>query len=111
MSIRLARKLELQERSGASDGAGGATRSWSTLGTHWAHIEARTGRYERGEGYPRARVPYKITIRAVAPSAVSRPKPGQRFLEGTRVFKIRAVADEDSDARYLVCFADEEVAG
>ncbi len=110
MTVQLSRKLTLEDRVGGGDGAGGNVGGWTALGVHWAHVEAQTGRYERGDGYPRARVPYRITIRAVAPDAPSRPKAGQRFREGDRLFRIRSVADDGARLRYLVCLADEEVA-
>ena len=111
MSNPLNRKLVLEAPASTPDGIGGRQGGWTALGTHWAHVEARTGRLEAGEGYPRARVPYRITIRSMPPDAPSRPKAGQRFREGERIFEIRAVADEGTDLRFLTCFADEEVAG
>ena len=110
MTPRLSRKLILEARGAVGDGAGGRSGDWLALGTHWAQVEARIGRYETGDGYPRARVPYKVTIRSMPQDAPSRPRAGQRFVEGSRVFLIKAVADEASDARYLICYADEEVA-
>lgn len=110
MTPRLTRKLVLEARGGGGDGAGGRSGGWQALGTHWAQVEARIGRYETGDGYPRARVPYKVTIRAMPQDAPSRPVAGQRFVEGTRAYLIKAVADEATDARYLICYADEEVA-
>lgn len=110
MSIVLSRRLTLEERAEVPDGAGGFASAWTALGTHWAHVEAMTGRHEAGEGYPRSRVPYRITLRSAAQASPSRPRAGQRFREGDRLFLIRAVADKSSDARYLICFAEEEVA-
>ena len=109
MTPRLSRKLVLEGRPAMPDGSGGRAGAWEVLGTHWAMVQARTGRFEAGEAFPRARVPYKITLRSVPPDTPSRPEPGQRFVEGARVYHIRAVADEATDARYLICFADEEV--
>ncbi len=106
---RLNRKLDLEAPQRSADGAGGFSGGWSVLGTHWGLLEPGSGRLERGEGFPRARVPYRVTIRAVPPTSVSRPKPGYRFRDGTRVFDIRAVQDS-SDARYLTCLVDEEEA-
>jgi len=110
MMPRLSRKLVLEARGSTGDGAGGRTGGWQVLGTHWAQVEARLGRYETGDGYPRARVPYKVTLRAMPQDAPSRPQAGQRFVEGSRVYLIKVVADEANDARYLICHADEEVA-
>lgn len=108
--VRLTRQLALEERGEAPDGAGGRSGAWRTLGRHWARIEPRTGRLERGEGGPRSRVPVKITLRATPHGAPSRPRPGQRFREGERIFLIRAVFEQDPAAMYLTCFADEEAA-
>jgi len=106
---RLSRKLELQERQRGSDGAGGFSGGWVTLGTHWAAVEPSTGRLERGDGLARSRGAYRITLRSVPPTSASRPLAGQRFREGTRIYDIRAVL-EGADARHLICYADEEVA-
>ncbi|NJS38774.1 MAG: head-tail adaptor protein [Rhodobacteraceae bacterium] len=57
-----------------------------------------------------AAVPYRITVRAAPTGAVSRPKAGQRFREGTRLFPILAVTEADPYGRFLTCFAREEVA-
>lgn len=106
---RLGRKLVLEARVRNGDGAGGFSGGWVALGTHWGAVEPATGRLERGEEAARSRVSYRITVRAVPPTSPSRPKPGQRFRDGTRLFDIRAVRDS-SDLRFLECFVDEEVA-
>lgn len=106
---RLSRKLELEVLSRIDDGAGGFAGSWTGLGTHWGAVEPLTGRLERGEGRARSRTAYRITVRAVPPTSSARPKAGQRFREGARVYDIRAVL-QSADARYLSCIADEELA-
>lgn len=105
--IRLSRKLELQALSRTGDGAGGFEGAWLSLGTHWGAVEPGRGRLERGEGGARTRASYKVTIRAVPPGSPSRPEAGQRFVEGTRIYRVRAVT-QASDARYLSCYVDEE---
>lgn len=105
--IRLSRKLTLEALTRTGDGAGGFTGNWVPLGTHWGSVDLGRGRLELGEGGARTRASYKITIRAVPPGSPSRPEAGQRFLEGQRIYQIRAVT-QSSDARYLTCFADEE---
>lgn len=105
---RLSRKLELETLSRVSDGAGGYTGNWAALGTHWGAVEPLSGRLERGEGVARARTAYRITVRAVPPASSARPKAGQRFREGTRVYDIRAVL-QSGDARFLSCIVDEEL--
>ena len=109
MTVHLNRKLVLEERSGPPDGAGGVAAGWISLGVLWGQIEPYLGRFERGEGHARSRVPHRITIRAVAPDSPARPRAGQRFREGQRVYAIRSVHDRSTDARFLECLADEEI--
>lgn len=106
---RLSRKLVLEHRVRSDDGAGGFSGIWADLGTHWGAVEPLTGRLERGEEHARSRTRYRVTVRAVPPSSTARPKAGQRFRDGARVFDIRAVTDS-SDVRFLTCVVDEEAA-
>ena len=106
---RLNRKLVLEARLRSEDGAGGFSGGWVALGTHWGAVEPVTGRLERGEEGARSRVSYRVSLRAVPPTSASRPKAGQRFRDGARLFDIRAVRDA-SDLRFLECLVDEEVA-
>ncbi|MEM6385769.1 MAG: head-tail adaptor protein [Pseudomonadota bacterium] len=106
---RLNRKLFLEARLRSDDGAGGFSGQWVQLGSHWGAVEPAAGRLERGEGQARSRSSYRVTLRAVSPTSEARPKPGQRFRDGARLFEIRTVRDS-SDVRFLECFVDEEVA-
>jgi len=104
------RSLVLEAPVRMADGAGGYARTWEPLGVLWAEMKAGTGR-EIGQGQAaRSRVPLKITVRAAPHHAPSRPRAGQRFVEGTRVFNILAVTERGAHAQYLVCHADEETA-
>lgn len=109
MRRSLRRKLVLEARLAASDGAGGYAGAWEALGTHWAEVELQSGRQEAGEGSARSRVSYKVRVRAVGPEQASRPRPGQRFRDGSRMLLIRSVADARSGEPYLECLTDEEV--
>ena len=109
-AVRLTRQLELQERTSVADGAGGAHAQWQTLGTLWAAIDAGSGREGGALGISRSAVPMKITVRAAPVGSQRRPRPDQRFAEGARIYKITAVAEAGSGARYLTCYAVEEVA-
>lgn len=104
----LNRALVLEQESRSSDGASGYGRSWQALGTLWAEIVPGSGRDPSGEEVILSSVPYRITVRAAPPGAVTRPKPEQRLLEGSRVFTILAVTERDADGRWLVCFCREE---
>ena len=107
----LNRKLVLEAAERISDGAGGFVETWSARGTHWAELRPGTGNESRGVLTALSRVPYRITVRATPPGADSRPRPEQRFREGTRVFHILAVTERDPGGRYLTCHAEEEVVG
>ena len=106
---QLNRKLLLEAPDRQPDGAGGFLETWIGLGEHWAEIRPGTGREAAGEFLTESGVAYKIIVRAAPTGNAARPKPEQRFREGTRLFRINAVAEFDRLGHYLVCFAREEV--
>jgi head-tail adaptor len=106
----LNRLLVLEERNQVPDGSGGYAEVWAAVGSLWADVQLRSGRDAAGGDVALGVVSYRIVLRGAAPGAPSRPRAGQRFREGTRFFAIRAVAEEGPDGRFLICFADEEVA-
>ena len=107
---RLNRSLVLEAPVKVTDGAGGYARTWERLGVLWAEVTPLAGRETAQGQATRSRVPLRITVRAAPHAAPSRPKAGQRFAEGTRVFNILAVTEVGDHAQYLLCHADEEVA-
>lgn len=107
---RLNRRLVLEAPARVSDGAGGFVESWAPLGELWAEVRARSGRERAEAGEPVSQVSYRIVVRGAPVGSAQRPAPEQRFRDGARRFAIRAVAEHDAEGRYLVCFADEEVA-
>lgn len=105
----LNRRLSLEEPVRTPDGAGGFTQSWQTLGELWAEVKHGSGR-ERAAGFATvSSIAFRITVRAAPDGAPSRPKPDQRFRDGSRIFRILAVTEADAGAQYLTCFAQEEV--
>jgi SPP1 family predicted phage head-tail adaptor len=106
----LNRSLVLEAPTKIADGAGGYTRDWEPLGVLWAELKAGTGREVGSASATLSRVPYKITVRAAPYGAASRPNPGQRFRDGTRVFQINAVSEKGVHTQFLTCHADEEIA-
>ena len=108
-SPRLNRRLALETRDRVEDGSGGYVEVWMTLGELWAEMTPRMGRETNEAGLPMSTVSYKVVVRASPHGALSRPKPEQRFREGARTFIIQAVTEFDGDARYMTCFAQEEV--
>ncbi|KAA9009034.1 head-tail adaptor protein [Histidinibacterium aquaticum] len=105
----LTRRLVLEAPADTPDGAGGHAEGWTALGTLWAEVEVRSGGDRRGPAVPQSRLALRITLRAVAEGSLSRPQPGQRFREGARVYRLRAVGIADPFGRYLTCYAEEEV--
>ena len=106
-SLNHALILETPEQS--SDGAGGHIEGWVPLGTLWAEITARTGREAASAGAPVSRTGFRIVVRGAPYGSPDRPRPQQRFRDGSRIFTIEAVAERDPDGRYLICFAEEEL--
>jgi head-tail adaptor len=107
---QLNRALVLEGVERLSDGAGGYTETWTALGILWAAFRPGTGSDVPGEEQVLASVPYRITVRGAPAGSTSRPKAGQRFREGGRLFPILAVTEADPAGRFLTCFAREEVA-
>jgi head-tail adaptor len=105
----LNRALVLEGATRTPDGAGGYSEAWSALGTLWAEVLPGSGNDVLGEERMLSAVPYRVTVRGARVGAPSRPKAGQRFREGTRLFLIQAVTERDPQGRYLTCFAREEV--
>jgi head-tail adaptor len=104
----LNRRLVLEAPVRLPDGAGGFSEIWAAMGELWAEITPGAGRESAGEFLTLSAVPYRIVVRAAPPGAPSRPRPEQRFREGTRVFLITAVTEHDRRGHYLACFAREE---
>lgn len=107
---RLNRQLMLEAQERLSDGSGGFITAWQPIGTLWAEVIARTGRETAQSGAPISAMSYRIKVRGAPFATPQRPKPEQRFRDGSRIFLNQAVADEDPDGRYLTCFATEETA-
>lgn len=108
-AVHLSRALVLEQAIENFDGMGGITLTWAGIGTLWAEVLPGTGRDTAGEEVVLSTVPYRITVRGAPQGAASRPKVGQRFCDGSRVFTILAVTERDEAARYLVCFVREEI--
>lgn len=105
----LNRPLVLEGQIGTPDGAGGFDDAWTPLGTIWAELKAASGRETISGSATVARTTYRITVRAAPYSSPSRPRAGQRFRDGERVFSINAVLEVDPEGRFLRCMADEEI--
>lgn len=107
--IALTRRLVLESPERLADGGGGFTEVWQARGVLWAEMRAGSGRARAGEETALGLAPWRITVRAAPEGSVARPRPGQRFREGGRLFDILAVSERDAGGQYLVCAAREEV--
>ncbi len=107
---KLTRRLVLEERVRTSDGMGGHEGNWVPLGELFAELVARTGSEGEVGGRGVSRQAWRITVRGAPDGAPSRPRPEQRFREGSRVFNIESVAEADPEGRFLVIRAEEGLA-
>ncbi|MCB1332320.1 MAG: head-tail adaptor protein [Roseivivax sp.] len=107
---RLTRMLALESPRPMPDGMGGRRELWEVLGTLHADVRARTGREKAFAAGALSDTGYRITVRAAPAGSPQRPVPGQRLRDGERRFRIEAVTEADAAGRYLICFANEEVA-
>lgn len=106
--VKLSRRLTLETRIATPDGAGGYGVDWTAVGMLWADVRPRSAREEFVGGQPRPRASYRIIVRSAPHGAPSRPRPDQRFRDGSRVFDILTVSDRDE--RFLEIVAEEGTA-
>ena len=107
---KLSRLLALETSITQPDGAGGYSTEWHILGQLWAAVDVASGKATSGETSPITRLSYTIIVRASPEGAASRPRAGQRFREGQRLYQIKTVKQADGRVHYLSCFATEELA-
>ena len=100
----LNRKFTLEALAASPDGAGGQSEAWTPLGEHFVALSASAGRERDSGGRPSARVTHRCWLRYHDYDDPARPRPDQRFREGSRIYAIRAIAEADDLRRYLVCW-------
>ena len=104
----LSRLLTLEAPEKTPDGGGGVEIPWGEVGKLWAEVRSGTGRAGAGEASPVTRMDLRITCRAAPIGNAARPKAGQRFVEGTRIYAIQGVSDDGPSPQYITVFAREE---
>ena len=104
----LSRKLVLEDAYRTPDGSGGFATEWQDLGTLWAEIKPGRGGQRLDDETGRTVVPLQIVVRSAPFGAPSRPRAGQRFREGERIYSILAVEEQDASGHYLAVRAQEE---
>ena len=104
----LTRRLSLEAPSAVTDATGGQVIVWAVLGEVWAEMRAVSGRERREDPVRVGVTGWRVRIRAAAPGSLARPRAGQRFRDGPRVFAIVSVAEADGKGRWLECRCEEE---
>ncbi len=105
MARKFNRHLKLQAQMRLDDGAGGYVRSWDPRGGLWAEVRMRSGGLRHTEFGRTPRLQLRITTHELPEAHPMRPLPGDRLLDGGRVFEVEAV--HDGDRRVLVILAAE----
>jgi SPP1 family predicted phage head-tail adaptor len=100
----LRHRLVLEEPVETPDGAGGVTRSYATVTTLWAAVAPVRARGDVVAEALGATVTHRIIVRS-GPDVTTR----HRLREGTRIFRILALRDQDGSGRLLEIDAEERV--
>jgi len=98
----LNRRLTLQAPVETTDDAGGVARTYTDAATLWARVEPVSGRYDMIAAGTGATITHRITIRP-GPEVTTQ----HRFVEGTHIYQVVAVHDEDATRRFVVIHAEE----
>jgi SPP1 family predicted phage head-tail adaptor len=96
-------RVALERATPATDGAGGATLTWSEVANLAAEVTPVSAD-ERGIGEG----PGDLTLQRIVIRKRADIFGGDRFRLGERVFRIRTITDPAEDGRYLICICEEE---
>jgi SPP1 family predicted phage head-tail adaptor len=101
---RMKFRVEIQSRTGVSDGMGGSTVSWATTATVWADIQPLSMNERTQADRLVGDATHKLIIRnrTLAPTT-------QRILYGSRQFNIVSIVNPDLANSHLVVLVREEV--
>ena len=101
---RMKFRVEIQSRTGASDGMGGYEVSWATTATVWADIQPLSMNERTQADRLLGDATHKLIIRsrALAPTT-------QRILYGSRQFNIVSIVNPDLANSHLVVLVREEI--
>ena len=98
----LRNRLTLEAPVRTSDGAGGATRSFSAVAEVWADIRTQGGHESLDADRLGSRISHAVWIRYRDDVL-----PDHRFRLGNRIFEIRSVIDHDGRHLFLECQCEE----
>jgi SPP1 family predicted phage head-tail adaptor len=106
LSVRLNKRITIQQAAEVADGAGGYVRSWTSVATVWAEmIVERSGGEQVFAEQVQAAARFRFTIRYRSGVTAA-----MRVLYGTRVFNIRQIINPEEANVLLVIEAEEGVA-
>jgi SPP1 family predicted phage head-tail adaptor len=96
------RRVTLEQPLDASDGAGGATRTYAPLANLWARVTPRRAAAQFQAERQEQAITHDVRIRRRA-GVTSQ----MRFVFAGRALLIQSVYDEDERRRFLVCQCEE----
>jgi SPP1 family predicted phage head-tail adaptor len=102
MIANLNQRATIEQPVRTSDGAGGASESWSTLAVVWAKLEPVTSTDRFAAAALEAKSRYKLTLRRLASAAA-----GMRAVIGSRTFAINGVLDAGPGAPLMTLLCEE----
>ena len=97
-------RLVLEAPVETPDGAGGVTRSFAEVATLWAAVQPSGAAGEIVAAATGATVTHRILIRARSDVTTR-----HRLREGTRIFRIVALREQDGTGRFTEIAAEERV--
>ena len=100
----LNRRLVLEAPAEIADGAGGVTRTYTTVTTLWAAVRPASARGDVVAAASGATVTHRIILRTRADLTTR-----HRLRDGTRIFRIVALRDHDGAGRFIEIAAEERV--
>lgn len=100
---RLDRRLTLEAGAETPDGQGGATVSFTAIGTLWGRIDTLPARFEERAGGEIGTARCEVLVRARADL-----RTGMRFTLDGVTLAIRSVRDPDGSGRYRLCLCEAQ---
>lgn len=92
----------LESKVLTADGGGGYSESWEAYATIWAALELGSGGKAAEAGRPEMRVPCGFIIRRRSDVSIN-----HRVRVGSRLFAIRAIADQGPHSTWMTLLCEE----
>ena len=105
MAAVFTRRLILAAPIRTPDGAGGFEVEWEERGALWVDMRMRSGSFRQTEFGRTPRATFRMETHHVPVGEPMRPVPGDRLLDGERIFEVDAI--DDSPRRTMQILATE----